>query len=109
MRAEQLLTHRPAELIELAVHAQLHPLEQDVAHQRKPVRVQPGRSESHQRVARLDPASIDETRAVDDPDNEARKIVLAVAIETRHLRRLAAKQRAPVLCTPVGQPFDHRP
>ena len=45
-------------------------------------------------------------RPLDDADDEAGDVVLAVGVEARHLRRLAADQRAAVLAAAARDAGD---
>ena len=53
-------------------------------------------------------AAVDQALAVDDADDEAGEVVLAVGVEARHLGGLAAEQRAAVLAAGRGHAADDR-
>ena len=75
--------------------------------QRVAVGVQAGRRQADEHVARRD-ASCRRSSAsrVDDADDEAGDVVFAVGVEARHLRGLAAEQRAAVLAARRRQTLD---
>ena len=66
----------------------------------------PARRQADQHVAVGDAAAVDQRLAVDDADDEPGEIVLAVGVEARHLRRLAAEQRAAVLAAAAREAVD---
>ena len=61
------------------------------------VGVQAGGRQADQHVAGHDRPAVDDLASVDDADDEAGEVVLAVGVEARHLGGLAADQRAAVL------------
>ena len=63
--------------------------------------------EREQSVARLDAAAVDHFRAVNDADDEARDVILALAVEAGHLGGLAAEQHAVVLAATGGDALDY--
>ena len=71
-------------------------LEQQLARQRIAVGVQSGGGQPEQHVARADRLAGEQFAALGRADDEARQVVLAVGVQPRHLRRLAADQRAAV-------------
>ena len=60
-----------------------------------------------QHVARLDRPPVDNPRAVNEADDESGEVVLAVGVEARHLRRLAAYEGAPVFAAPARDAGNH--
>ena len=83
-------------------------LEHDPPRQRVAVGVQAGRGHADQHVAGRDRPAVDQPRAVDDADDEAGEVVFAVGVEARHLRGLAAEQRAAVLAAGARHAADDR-
>ena len=77
-------------------------LKQQLPCQRIPVRMQPSRRNPDQHIPRLDSRARHHLVAVDRAHNKSRQIVLAFAIEPRHLRCLAANQRATVRSAGIG-------
>ena len=68
--------------------------------------MQAGRRQANQRIAGDNRATVDHARLLDDADDEAGDVVFAVGVEARHLRRLAAEQRAPVLAAAARHAAD---
>jgi hypothetical protein len=69
------------------------------------VRVKPARGEGDHVVAGLHAFPADDLRLVDDPDAEAREVVVAVGVHPGHLGGLAAQQRAGGLLAAVDDPL----
>ena len=106
VRHQQRVADRGAELGHVAVERQSEPLEHDPARQRVAVGVQAGRRDADEHVARHERRSVDHAAAFDEADDEAGEVVFAVGVEARHLRRLAAQQRAAVLSARLRHPTD---
>ncbi len=64
--------------------------------------MQSGRRKPNEDVAGGDGPSIYDARPLDDADDEAGDVVLAVGVEPGHLRRLAADERAGVFTASAG-------
>src|SRR5947209_7713795 len=97
VRLQQSLADAHAERVESRVHAVARDLEEELARERVAVCVESGRGEREHNVSDSDAASVNRTLALDHADDEARHIVLALRVEARHLRGLAAEENAPVL------------
>ena len=82
-------------------------VEEDAARERVAVRVQADRGQADQDVALAHGLAVDEILRVDDAEDEAGDVVVVVAVEARHLRGLAADQRAAVLLARAGHAADH--
>ena len=63
-------------------------------------------TEGRARRPRPDPRAVEDLRAVDDADDRARDVVLALGVEARHLRRLAAEEGGPVLAAAARDSLD---
>ena len=57
-------------------------------------------------VARGNRTAVDDLRAIDGADDEAGDVVFAVGVEARHLRGLAAEQRAAVVVAGLREALD---
>ena len=66
----------------------------NAAHQRKAVRMHAGGGEADHDVARRDIVARQQRVALDGADGKAGEVIVAAADRCRHLRRLAADQRA---------------
>ena len=97
VRRQQRLADGHAKLRHERVRRHAGDVEEHAARQRIAVGVQSRRRQADQDVARLDRPAVDDLRPLDDADDEAGDVVFAVGVEPRHLRRLAADQRAAVL------------
>ncbi len=93
-RREQLVGDRPTGSRQERVHPELHHVEDDPAHERVAVRVEPRRGEAEHDVARADPRAVHDPRALDDADGEARQVVLTGGVQVGELRGLAADEGA---------------
>ena len=65
----------------------------------------PGGRQADEHVPGRDAPAVDQPIALDGSHDEAGDVVFAVGVEPRHLRRLAAEQRAAVLAARAGEPF----
>ena len=85
------------------------PVEEDLAGQRVAVRVQARRGQPEQHVARPDGRPVDDLAPLDDADDGAGDVVVARAVEVRHLGRLAADEGAAVgAARPARRPRRRR-
>src|ERR1700675_4840838 len=71
-----------------------HSFEENLPRERIAVRVQSVGCETKNYVACFDPTAIDNLRAFNDPDDPTGEIVFALPIDSWHLRRFTADQRA---------------
>ena len=108
VRLEQRLADGACPARHVAVDRRARALEHDPPRQRIAVGVQPGRGHADQHVADGDRAAVDQPLAIDDADDEAGEVVLAVGVEARHLGGLAAEQRAAVLAARRRHAADDR-
>ena len=106
MRLEQLFADRAAELRQARPDAVAGDLEEQLAGEAVAVGVEAERGQPEDHVARRDPRAVDDLRPVDDPDDEAGDVVLALGVEAGHLGRLAAEERAARLPAAARQPLD---
>ena len=97
MRREQRIPDSSAEFVDIRIRSKTAQVEEHFSRQRVAVGVQPGRRQSDEHVSGRDRLAIDELRPLHGPDDEAGDVVLAVSIETGHLRCLTADERAAVL------------
>ena len=81
--------------------------EQQLASQRISIGMQPVRGQAQDDVADLNVFAGDDLLAIDHAHNESREIVFAIGIESRHLRRLAANQRAAVVLAGISDALDN--
>ena len=107
MRLEQRLADRSSQAPGRATStSQARDVEHDPPRQRIAVGVQPGGRQADEHVARRDRSAVDQPLARDGADDEAGDVVFAVGVEARHLRRLAAEERAAVLAARARQALD---
>ncbi len=106
MRREQGFAHGAPERRHSRVNGQSRDVEQHLPRKRVPVGVEPGRRETDEDVTRNNPAAVDDPISRDDANDEPGQVVLAIGVESRHLRGLAAEQRATVLAAGRRQAFD---
>src|SRR6185312_11988505 len=76
------------------------------AHQRIAVGVHAGGGDAEQDVAGSDVAARQDRAALDGADRKTGEIVIAAAVDPRHLSSLAADQRAAGLPAALGDAFD---
>ena len=74
--------------------ARAQPGVEDAAHEAVAVAVAAGRGEAEDRVALADRGAVDQPVALDHADAEADQLDLALRVDARHRRGLAAEQRA---------------
>ena len=72
----------------------------------KPFACTPAEGKPDDGVARADGRAVDEPVALDDADAAGREVELVLAVDVRHLRRLAADQRDARLAADVGSSLD---
>ena len=105
-RCQKLLAKRLLKLREGFSSREALVLEANLAHEREAVRVNARGRQREQHVALLDALARDDLRLLDDADGKARDVVLAISIEARHLRRLAADERTSRLLAGGGNALD---
>ena len=76
--------------------------------ERVAVRVEPARWQREQRVTGLDGRAIDDGALLDGSDDEADEVEVAGRVHVRHVRRLAADQRAAGVFTRVRDALHKR-
>ena len=81
-------------------------LGQHAADEREAVRVHAGRREPDHGVAGLYARAVDQVGAVDDADAGGGEVELALAVDARELRRLAADQRTAGRAADLGGALD---
>ena len=85
----------------------LRDLEDELARERVAVRLEAGRGETDEHVARADRLARDEVLPRDLADDRSADVVLAVRrVEAGHLRRLAAEEREPVAAAAAAEAGD---
>ena len=97
MRREQDVADHSVQLADEGVDLPSRRFEEDSPRERIPVGVKSGRGQADQHVARHDRTPVDQLRFLNNADDEAGDVVLAVGVEARHLGRLSADERAPIL------------
>ena len=80
---------------------------QDFTDQRIAVGMRAGGSQTQQQVARRDPRPVDDPALLDHADAEAGQVVVARAVQPRHLGGFAAHQRRAGLSAAIGDALDH--
>ena len=103
---QQFLADAAPELWELLGRRVAGRLEQQLAGERVAVGVEAGGGQADQLVARLDHAWREQLFALRRADDEARQVVLALAVHARHLGCLAADERAAVFLASLGEAAD---
>ena len=68
--------------------------------------MQPGRGETDDDVARLDPRPVDQPVPLDEPDAGAGEVELIVPVDPGQLRRLAAEEHASRIATDLRRTLD---
>src|SRR5690606_6355651 len=101
VHTEQNLADRYVEIRERIVDPESEPVEEYASEERIAVRVEPVRGEPDERIALPDAVLARALVLLDDAHDEAGQVVVARRVEVRHLRRLAAEERAPVLAAPL--------
>ncbi len=76
------------------------------AHQREPVRVQPGCAEAEDRITGARTRAVQQVAPLDDPDAEPGQVEGVVVHQARMLRRLPADERAARFAAAVGDAAD---
>ena len=107
VRREKRVANGRTKLRDERVRRQPGQVEEHVTRERIAIRVQSGRRQADERVARHDPPAVDDARLLDDTDDEAGDVVFTVGVESRHLGRLAADQRAAVFAAPARDAGNH--
>src|SRR5690349_16017764 len=69
--------------------------------------MQTRRRQREQHIARRDRPPVNDLRAIDNPDDEARDVVLTFRIKPRHLSRLPAEQYTTILTTTIRDTLNH--
>ena len=106
MHAQQLFADALFQARQLVPGAQAHRLEEHLARERVAVGVQAVGGEADDDVARLDARAVDHLRAIDHADDRAGEVVFAALIHARHLRGLAADERAAGFRAGFGEALD---
>src|SRR5579859_2347439 len=106
MDLEQLAAYAVAKFRDAAVRFQLHPLEKNPARQRIAVRVQAAGGQPDYCVARTNSFAVQHPGLFHDAHNRAAHIVFAGTIKPRHLRGLAADERAAVSGATADKPLN---
>jgi hypothetical protein len=88
---------------DLAIDLQTQALEHDLPRQGIAVGVEPHGRQCEQDITLHEVLAVHELRPLDGADDEAGHVVLAIGIETGHLRGFAAEQRAAVLAAGGGE------
>jgi hypothetical protein len=88
-------------------NAEPHHVEHDPPRQAEAVRVKPGRRQAEYLVPDAHRGAVDDPRALDDTDGEARQVVLARRVAVAVLGHLAADQGAAGLPAALGDSTHH--
>jgi hypothetical protein len=99
---EEGFAHRPSELGEVRVDAVAKPLEEHLAGEGVAVRVEAGRGQAEEDVP-LPHAAREGLLLLDHPHDEAGEVVVVLGVGARHLRGLAADERAAELDAGPGE------
>jgi hypothetical protein len=83
-------------------------IENDLAHQRIAVAVQPAGSNAHQVVPPADFAPVDDLGVVHQPHGKAGQIVFIVLVKPRHFGGFTTDQSAAGLPAAIADAADHR-
>ena len=104
--SQQGVPNGGADFRDECVVAKAGSIEQHLPGERVAVGVQAGGRQPYQRVAGDNRSTVDHPGLLDDADDETGDVVLAVGVETRHLRGFAAEQRAAVLAASTRNTGD---
>ena len=105
---EEHVGHAAVRIRERIVHAQVQPVEHDVARQRVAVGVQSARGIADEGIARLHLVAVQRGPFLHDADDRAGEIVVPRGVEIGQLGGLAARQRHLVRHAPAADPLHHR-
>ena len=106
---QQLVGQGTSQVRHAGLQSELRGFQQDLPRQRIAVAVEPAGRQADDHVAGAHRAGIGYAVLLDDADGEACEIVLSVPVQGRHLRGLAAQQRAAGLAAAFRDSAHHRP